>query len=179
MTAERPNRPFDLIRIHQGAIGRDLGRISQTRLNGQNTNLSSDLPIRMGEETDMNRLLAHLEITTDPHFILASREEGEYVIGDITCTHAELRIEWNDNREKAGKPGIQMAIEFVSGIVFRLKTDPLTQYIRLDAESYYWQELPPYAIALIDSGYTVVDAVYKRVARDVDYNLIWDKRNDM
>ena len=128
----------------------------------------------------MNRVLSTLEIVTEPQFVLAHSSTGEFIVGDIRTTHAQLLERWNHEKKQQGLPEIPLyKVGVVSGIGFILKDDPTQKYVRLDVDSIYWEKLPPFAESLIDGGYTIVDATYRRISRDVDYNLFWTVRNDL
>jgi len=160
MTPERPTPPFDLLKIHLRDIEEDFGKVNQLRWEA--------LSVR-------ERALKSLKIVTDAHFVLASDEE--YRTGDIAASsHVNLMSEWKEN---ARKSGLHLPSIFVSGIDFRLKIDDSKKYVRLDVLTHNWKELPEYAKTLIEAGYTVVDAQYKRVDKDVDYSVWWTERNDL
>ena len=158
MTPERPTPPFDLLRIHLRDIEEDLGKVNQ---------------LRWETPSVRKKALESLKIVTDPHFVLAS--DLEFITGDvITSSHAILL---GACAERERKNRIFSSI-FVSGIDFRLKIDDSKKYVRLDVLTHDWKELPEYAKTLIEAGYTVVDAQYRRIDKDVDYSVWWTERND-
>lgn len=170
MKAESSNRSTDLLRDNKDTINHELAFIDRVRIARAEPHLKMTYEIK-GQPANMDYIFEYLKTVRNPRFVLAS-STGEFIVGDIDSTHASLFDEWNAQRKAVGKPQIARVVgSVVSAIAFDLNGDPDTHYVRLSVDSNFWDHLPAYAQALIDGGYTVVDASFKRVAPDIDYSV--------
>lgn len=167
MTSKEGRGGVDLIEVHKKAIDEELAALNRARQNAPGANIFSNVLAALGEQTDVRKVVAKLSVVINPRFVLVSHS-GEYKEGDISATHEGLQSRWDRERLGQGLGPISTGrIDLVSGIGFGLKMDSGTKYVRLDSDSAWWGKgVPPFAKGLIDGGYVVLDARYKRINAD-------------
>ena len=99
----------------------------------------------------------------DPHLVVVVGD-GTYLTGEMTRgMHVDLLKILNGARLATRKPLFLMGTEdVVSGIGFKLKTDPSTKFVRLDRDGH---ELSSKSMAdvLTTAGYIILDPEYNEI----------------